>query len=137
MSEPRDARSTTPLAGRVGVFWVHGVELIAFSVALVDGEDDGLFINGPFDHVTVWPQAQRAHPKLRALDYEQVPRGRVLFAHDASVFRVFLDQVIRSSDIQAAILERFELARDHAVFLRDPHYTTDPNALDEMFGFRT
>jgi hypothetical protein len=38
------------VTGDVGIFWIYRGQLIKAAVPLVDGNDDGLFVNGPDDH---------------------------------------------------------------------------------------
>ena len=38
------------MTGDVGIFWIYRGQLIKAAVPLVDGNDDGLFVNGPDDH---------------------------------------------------------------------------------------
>ena len=45
--------------GDVGIFWICRGQLIKAAVPLVDGNDDGLFVNGPDDHASESVKNQR------------------------------------------------------------------------------
>jgi hypothetical protein len=38
------------VTGDVGIFWIYRGQLIKAAVPLVDGNDNGLFVNGPDEH---------------------------------------------------------------------------------------
>jgi hypothetical protein len=38
------------VTGDVGIFWIYRGQLIKAAVPLVDGNEDGLIVNGPDDH---------------------------------------------------------------------------------------
>jgi len=70
---------TIPSHAKVGIFWVFRGKLYAAAVPVKEGVQSVDAINGQADHVTFCPRPQRLHLELRGLEYEQVPRGRVLF----------------------------------------------------------
>ena len=98
-----------------------------------DGQAYGDAINGLTDHVKYWPQFQKLHPELRSLEYQDVPRGRVLFMKPGRKFHVYMDKVLHNSKTKRALLEEFELPVSRTKFLKDAHYTTDPEELERMF----
>lgn len=118
----------------VGIFWWYQGQLLIAAVPLAHGVDDGLFVNGPYDHLTTWPSIRRPHPPLRHVEYEELPRGRVLFAKDDQRFYVYMDQVLFTRAIQEVILTAFHLPRVQTQFRTDLHYTTDPDELDRLFS---
>ena len=90
-------------------------------------------VDSKFTHIDAWPSSQKQYPHLRSLEYEDVPRGRVLYAQDARRFRVLLDKVLMTNSIKAAILKKFLLPRQRTDFGCDQHYTTEPIELDRIF----
>jgi hypothetical protein len=122
------------MTGDVGIFWVDQGQLIITAVPVADGVDDGLFVNGPYDHDPYWAIVQRTQMHLWSVEYYQVPRGRVLFNKAEHRFYVYLDKVLCTATIKRLIVERFHLPRQQTVFRTDVHYTTDPNDLDRLFS---
>jgi hypothetical protein len=56
------------MTGDVGIFWVDRGQLIMAAVPLAEGVDDGLFVNGPYDHDPCWPVVQRTHTHLERVE---------------------------------------------------------------------
>ena len=129
---PSDLEGT--VTGDVGIFWIDRGQLIIAAVPLADRVDDGVFVNGPADHDPYWPIVQRTHANLRGLEYDQVPRGRVLFNKTESRFYGYLDKVLDTPMMKRMFMARFHLARKHTVFQTDLHYTTDPGDLNQLFS---
>jgi hypothetical protein len=120
--------------GKVGIFWVFHEKLLAATWALQAGEEYGDAINGLADHVNFWPQFQKQNPELKKLDYQEVPRGRVLFSKTSQKFHIFMDKVLHKPKIKRAILKKFELPAAKTKFLTDSHYTTNPEELNRLFS---
>jgi len=121
------------LTGKVGIFWVFHGRVLAATYNLADGEDYGDAVNGRTDHVHYWPKFQEQHPALRELEYQDVPRGRVLFMKPSEKFHVYLDKALRAEKIKRAICQEFELPVAKTKFLSDSHYTTDLEELNRLF----
>ena len=109
-------------------------KLLATTWALQAGEDYGDAINGLADHVNYWPQFQQQNPELRKLEYQEVPRGRVLFSKPSKKFSVFMDKMLHGPKIKRAILKEFDLPIAQTKFLTDSHYTTSPEELNQLFS---
>jgi hypothetical protein len=118
---------------KVGIFWMFQGKLLPAAVPVSEGVEDTEAINGQADHVHYWLTLQRLHPELRNLEYEQVPRGRVLFLKEPKTFCVYMDKVLHKPKIKQALREEFGLPKARTRFLIDPHYTTDPDELAQLF----
>ena len=127
-------KRSKPQTGKVGIFWVFKGQLLAATCALREGQEYGDAINGLTDHVKYWPVFQKLHPELRSMEYQEVPRGRVLFMKPARRFYVYMDKVLHNSKTKSALLKEFELSFSRTNFLTDPHYTTDPEELNAIFA---
>jgi hypothetical protein len=92
-------------------------------------------VNGPFDHVTTWPNFQRQYPALVPLDYESVPRGRVLFLKEDRKFVVYMDMALMTTTVKKAVKETFTLPAGQTSFVREAHshYITDTAELERIF----
>jgi hypothetical protein len=121
-------------SGRVGVFWIYQGTILAASFPLKDGEEYGDAINGGVDHVDFWPKLQAQHPELRGLEYEEVPRGRVVFMKQAKKYHVYRDKTLSGPVSKRAVIQEFALAGAKVLFRTDPHYTTDRQELARLFS---
>jgi len=119
---------------KVGIFWVFRGRLLTAACSVDDGVECDGAVNSPHDHVDYWKVLQRQHPKLRALEYEQVPRGRVVFRRKAQRFCVYLDERLLTSALQQRLRKAFDLPSSRTRFESDPHYVTDRGKLERLFG---
>lgn len=120
---------------KVGIFWFYqGLPLVAV-VPLQHGINDGDFINGPDNHLPAWERVQCTVPALRTMEYEEVPRGRVIYTKAEDQFTVYRDKVLHREDYQRAILHLFALPPE-TPFLTDIHYTTTPADPECLFDDR-
>ena len=117
---------------KVGIFWVYQDQLIAAAVPLHAGIDDGDFINGPLDHLPYWETVRRRVPALRTVEYDAVPRGRVLFKHGEGRCVVYMDKVLHREEVKTWIMTYFELPAA-TPFVPDLHYTTTLEDLERLF----
>ena len=117
---------------KVGIFWVYQGQLIEAAVPLHAGIDDGDFINGPFDHMAYWETVRRTIPALRTVEYDAVPRGRVLYKKVEGRCVVYMDKVLHREEVKTGIMTHFELPAE-TLFATDIHYTTVPADLERLF----
>ena len=118
---------------KVGIFWRYHKQIIDSAILLKDGVDDGFFVNGHYSHVSFWETVRQKYSELRMFEYEEIPRGRVLFSKEEEMFFVYMDQLLFSQNFKQLILEKFELSEAKVKFMRDAHYTTDKKQIDQLF----
>jgi hypothetical protein len=118
----------------LGIFWSFKGRLLRAQTRLEDGIDAPDAINAKDDHVTFWPVLQRGHPDLRNLEYEDVPRGRVVFMKKPKKFLVYMDKKLHKPTVKKLIMAEFHLPETTTVFRTDSHYTTDPDELKRLFA---
>jgi hypothetical protein len=133
VKNPKRSLAKMP-AGKVGIFWVFQDMLLPGTFALSEGVEYGDAINGATDHVHCWPKFQESHPALSDVEYQDVPRGRVLFMKPHRQFHVYMDKVLHTQKIKRALMKEFQLPAVGTKFLTDAHYTTDPGELDRLFS---
>ena len=125
----------------VGIFWVDTenkeITLIhADPVKSVERDRGTEFINGPHAHFAVWDllKAKDLLPeKWRDLEYQIVPRGRVLYDCKNRKFKVYgRKKLAKLKWFRNAVLSYFNLPADQTGFYSDPHYETDgPKFIDD------
>ena len=120
---------------KVGIFWVYNTQPIVAAVPLPEGIDDGNFINGPYDHLPYWETVRRTIPALRSVEYDAVPRGRVLYKKAEERCVVYMDKVLHHEEVKQVIRDYFALPVP-TPFLTDLHYTTTPEDLARLFDAR-
>lgn len=72
---------------RIGIYWIHDGRVVGVSCTLQDAEVGvpGL-LDSPYTHVDAWSSMKNLHHLPRHLDYDALPRGRVMYQRDC-VFR--------------------------------------------------
>ncbi len=106
--------------------------MLSDSVPVSEGEPYGDFVNGLSDHVTYWPTIQRQRPGLRHYEYEQVPRGRVIYSTREDQFVVLGSKAfIASSKEKDAVIKQFNLQGQTVRFRSDSHYAPVPGMLGQ------
>jgi len=131
-----DLEATPQARGCVGIFWVFkGHHLLALPVALDQAEQRERKIDSPQAHVSEWPRLVSQHrktlPLLSVLEYDEVPRGRVIFDILTQTFVIYMDESLftkASSGLRAdpsiaeALRTTFALQGLTVRFATDPHY---------------
>jgi len=108
----------------LGIFWIDDSgTMFAESVSLRDAEDYGDFKIFGGDHFNLWDKAVRAVPQWEGMEYEEVPRGRVVYKKDPKKpeFIVYLPK--RILRYKNKVVGRFNLPTGHIRFdTSDEHY---------------
>ena len=109
--------------GEVGIFWIYRGELIQESLPHVEGEVYGEFINGKSGHYEFWKSVQKRVPALRNYEYDEVPRGRVIFSKRDGKFHIYgSEQFVKNEEERNMVLKAFNIPEAEAVFRFDEHY---------------
>ena len=127
-----------PLAdGKVGFFWVVSDrsgrdKLLAESLELVEAEPYGNALTHPGGHYDFWEAMKARGPAwLRArnlsaallrTEYEDWPRGRIVFHVDRLRFALMADRRLHTPTRIALIREEFRLPDGHFDISGDGHY---------------
>lgn len=122
---------------KIGIFWVYKNTVIGKAANLAEGDQliPGV-VDSPDTHIYVWesdPEFRLPFSELRELEYQSVPRGRVIFFKNQSVFKIYMDKTLFSEANKKHILEYFDLAESKVIWETDSHYTTDQNEIDNLF----
>ena len=108
----------------LGIFWIDDSgTMFAESVSLRDAEDYGDFKIFGGDHFNLWDKAVRAVPQWEGMEYEEIPRGRVVYKKDPHKpeFIVYLPK--RILRYKNKVVGRFNLPTGHIRFdTSDEHY---------------
>jgi len=120
----------------VGPFWMvedRGVgALIAHAFPLADAQPYDHMLTDDTGHFEYWSVlARRGASALRRAgipsapvwsEYEEWPRGRVLYDRTARRFVIRADRQLHGPAFVRLIAERFHIAADDALILPDEHY---------------
>lgn len=133
---PLSRRAMTKIDPHVGIFWFvrdgARVMMIADKTPLTGAEIYGDFLTHPTSHYDFWESLRRKGPgglKAAGLpdapawyEYEDFPRGRVVYSRVISRFTVYVDARLKAAEIIEEILTTFGLSGKDHVIDGDPHY---------------
>lgn len=118
--------------GEVGIFWFLKGDIISDPIPHTLGEDYGDFVNGRSDHCTFWRSIQRLSSEAAKYEYDQVPRGRVVYSKRDETFLVYgSEQFVRNERQKGMVLSEFNLPPEKTIFRADAHYARIPGMLEE------
>jgi hypothetical protein len=120
----------------VGIFWAvqpkeSPAVLLDHRCPIAEAEPYGDMLTCPHGHYEVWEQWRRTTGKdrpgldsfLATNEYEEWPRGRIVYSSPEDHFVLYADaQILRRPDLLAAIYERFGLRPYRTHEMGDSHY---------------
>lgn len=117
----------------VGIFWIVGTpagsQLLTASCTLSEAEPYGDCLTFGPGHYHVWQNWRRsrdleavARAVVRDYEYEEWPRGRVVFDRANERFVLYSDKKLMGAVTISRICERFQLPADRVVVEGDTHY---------------
>lgn len=121
----------------IGIFWVYKNTVFGKKSSIAEGEEAirGL-VDSPYNHVDFWDsetEYRRLFPELAHLEYQQVPRGRVLYQAAKDAPLVYLDSALNTEPCRSLIAEFFGFEAAQGSWRNDLHYTTRQRDLDALF----
>ncbi len=122
---------------RVGIFWVYKGIILGKSSSLENGfENVPNIIDSPDSHIDIWentPGFTHSFPELVGSEYQEIPRGRVLYSRQDNKSHIYMDKTLHIGKYKKLIIEYFELNIRNCRWMTDPHYTIDVTSLfDEL-----
>jgi hypothetical protein len=107
---------------QVGIFWLVNGELLIDSTLLSEAEPYGDLLTHPRGHAAVWEQYQRNGVVLPEAEYEEAPRGRVMYSRKTRQFTLLADNcILKRKGLVAKLKKEMRLPRNTTVG-RDSHY---------------
>lgn len=112
-------RTTEP---QVGIFWLVDGKLLIDSTLLSKSEPYGNHQTHPRSHIDVWDEYQRVGKVPPESEYEEFPRGRVIYDTTTQTFTVLADKcILNHKELITRIKEELHLPKK-ATLGTDTHY---------------
>lgn len=110
---------------KIGIFWHWNNKVIGIAHVFNLGDADSIgLIDSPYTHIEYWKNVQSEYPELRHYEYEQIPRGRVIFDANKEKAIVYMDKKLFNKVIATKIYDFFDIDSESAIPRKDPHYRT-------------
>lgn len=117
----------------IGIFWVFEGEVFGVRTPVNQASERiAGVLDSDAEHVSSWPHQQRLNSALTAYEYQDIPRGRVLYQCNIKRYRVYLDKSLMTQPIKKAIADYFGFTVPHADWRCDLHYTTAPDQIGRL-----
>lgn len=114
-------RTPTARKPQVGIWWLVGRTLVAFTQDVDGLATDPVAADADLSHMRVWREVVRRFPSLRGKGYESIPRGRVV---KRGTTYLLLVPTAKSASVtlKRRLVSRFRLGEQSARVLADEHY---------------
>ena len=107
----------------IGIFWIYQEQIFAKTVPVDSVMPIAGYVDSDFAHYTVWDEIVRRHPEVYLYEYEEVPRGRVVFDIDKTQYIVYAHpNIIENEKKRTLVIETFKLHENTVLFKPDEHY---------------
>lgn len=110
----------------LGFFWFvqfeDAPELIADALPFSMVPEIGGFRTLETGHYEFWSKRQRQDHRLKGIEYEEFPRGRVNYLAGDDCFLLLLDKKLRTAEFVGRIVREWNLPPAKVKVLLDPHY---------------
>jgi hypothetical protein len=133
-NSPNENLPHAAIAPSVGIFWGVADVLVTDRSTLAEAEAYGDCITHPRGHYECWQEWQalggtrlvaKGYPaKIAQTEYDEWPRGRVVYETPANRFVLYADRQLQRPEIVAALKTIFGLATADVIVKSDLHYQT-------------
>ena len=112
-----------PTVPNVGIFWVLGKRILIDGTPITQAEGCSDFKIHDGDHYTVWGTYQKAAVVSEDLEYEDVPRGRVMYNTKTEQYLLLADRcILKDPGLVSRIEGKMNLPHDSTRIGSDDHY---------------
>jgi hypothetical protein len=108
---------------RVGIFWLLNGTLLIDGTLLSAAEEYGDFKTHPGSHISVWEQFRQNGTAPPEMEYEEAPRGRVMYNTRTRRFTLFADKcILKDKRLVSHIVSKLNLPSKNTDSGTDSHY---------------
>ncbi len=108
---------------KIGIFWCYQNQIVGIAHDFKLSEQDSLgLIDSAYVHVNYWEELRSQIAELRHKEYEEIPRGRVIYNSLGNKTIVYMDAKLFKKRIAQQIAVFFELNFDDVIWKKDLHY---------------
>ena len=108
---------------KIGLFWIFENHIFYELQNIEDLSAINGFVDSDLSHFKIWEKVKKQHPKFYLYEYEDIPRGRVVYEVLPSQSIVYCNENILKDDaLKRLILETFNLSATCTLFREDEHY---------------
>jgi hypothetical protein len=107
----------------VGIFWILGKRILIDGTPITEAEGYGDFKIHTTDHYSLWEKYQRVDVVPPDLEYDEVPRGRVVYDTKTRQYTLLADPcILKSKPLVNQIKAKMNLPENSTKVETDEHY---------------
>ncbi len=107
----------------IGLFWIYKSQIYLKLIEKDKVKVIDNFIDSDFAHYQVWNEVSLQNKDFYLYEYEDVPRGRVIYDIKKVQYIVYSNNdIINSIEDKLLIVNAFNLQQSEVVFKYDEHY---------------
>jgi|ERR1700722_12739267 len=107
----------------IGIFWVVGKRLLIDSTPVAKAEDYADFKIHGADHYTIWEKFKQMGEVAQELEYDDVPRGRVMYNPKTDKYLLLADRcILKNPSLLNRIEAKMNLPDKKTDLDSDAHY---------------
>ena len=116
-------RSARIMEPRVGIFWLVNQNVLIDTTLLSAAEEYDHFKIHSGNHISVWENFQQNGTAPREMEYEEAPRGRVMYNAKGQRFTLLADKcILKDKRIVSKIMSEMSLPSKNTDKGTDSHY---------------
>ena len=110
----------------IGVFWIYKSKIYVKSVDTASVKEIKGFVDSDFAHYQVWNEIVPCNKDFYMFEYEDIPRGRIVYDVASIQYIVYANMdIIGSDEAKRLIIDAFKLEKFKVIFQFDEHYKID------------
>ena len=106
----------------IGIFWIYENKIYYKTQNLQEIKPINGFIDSDLSHYEVWDEIKYQNKDFYLYEYEQIPRGRIVYNTITQNFIIYCNKELLSSQAKSLILKAFEIKDKNYIFKEDEHY---------------
>jgi len=111
------------LIPRIGIFWIFEGKIYTKTKCLQDIKAVNGFKDVDYAHYKIWDEILLQQREIYLYEYEDIPRGRVIYDIKNVEYIVYSNEdIINSNEAKNLITEAFNLNKEQILFQYDAHY---------------
>jgi len=108
---------------KIGLFWIYDNQIFPVFQDLNDITEIDGFKDSDLSHYQIWDFIKTQHKKFYLYEYENIPRGRVVYDIKNDIFIIYCNMTILQDDnSKELIISAFILSNKKYIFKEDEHY---------------
>jgi len=107
----------------IGIFWIYKQNIYLKTIDIDSVEANNDFIDSDFAHYQIWDEISSQNKDFYLYEYEDIPRGRVIYdVKNANYIIYSSNDIINSDESKKIIVKAFDLNENSVIFKYDAHY---------------